>query len=236
MPLHCVLLGTNTDVGKTHVVQLLCQGLRALQRKVWLYKPVACGNWQNGQAEDARTLAPLVGDGQDPQTLCQHQWPAAASPHLAAADVGDVLAIETLVDEARALQGAHDLIIEGAGGVLSPLCSDRSTIVPLVKALDLPCFIVTTPFLGTIHSTASTVLAAQHLGLNIRGLIRNDIRLVTDGNIATDTISEELAYATNRPVIAHIPYCAPGKPVDSKRLALTLARACLQAEDSIRAH
>ncbi|MDA3962218.1 MAG: dethiobiotin synthase, partial [Planctomycetota bacterium] len=153
--LRCVISGTDTDVGKTHVTRLLAQGLRALGRTVWLHKPVACGGWDGETAEDARDLADLVSDGQDPNSLCRHQWPEPCSPHLAAALAGDHVESTQLLAEATALlQPGHDCLIEAAGGLLSPMSADLSSALDMALALELPLLIVTRPHLGTLNHTA----------------------------------------------------------------------------------
>ncbi|MHC5067320.1 MAG: dethiobiotin synthase [Planctomycetota bacterium] len=205
-PLRCFIAGTDTDVGKTWVTRLLVTALRAQGRRVWLWKPVACGNWHDNQAEDARTLAPLVADGQDPATLCRHQWPEAAAPHLAAAAAGDNVDHSTLVGEGRALiqaAGDADVLIEGAGGLLCPLSQQRATNADLAADLDLPLAIVTRPHLGTLNHTALTCAVASTRGLRTLGIIVNDHQAIAD-SLATRTVAEELGKLCATPVLGHI--------------------------------
>ena len=141
----------------------LCLGLRSMGRSVWLHKPVACGYWAEGMAEDARDLVPFIADGQDPRSCCQHQWPEAASPHLACAAAGDHLAGSQLQQEAQALldQSPQHCLIEGAGGVCVPLSSDDYTVLDLACDLKLPVLLVTRPHLGTLNHSQLSVQAHQ---------------------------------------------------------------------------
>ena len=202
--LEVVVTGTDTGVGKTHVTRLLVAGLRAAGRAVWLHKPVACGGWAAGMAEDPRLLAPLVGDGQDPTSLCRHQWPLACSPHLAAAAAGDRVALTTLAHEAADLRGDHDLLVEGAGGVLSPLTHERASTLDLARALDLPLVVVTRPDLGTLNHSRLTVAAIHHAGATCRGLVVNHHRAVDRDDPAVRGIADELTALCGVPVLAEV--------------------------------
>nr|MBA3848259.1 AAA family ATPase [Planctomycetota bacterium] len=46
------LVGTDTGVGKTRVAIGLVRGLRAIGRRAWIHKPVACGGWDGRTSED----------------------------------------------------------------------------------------------------------------------------------------------------------------------------------------
>ena len=220
--LECLVTGTDTGVGKTHVVSLLVRSLRAAGRQVWLHKPVACGDWDGERAGDAITLAPLVGDGQDPASLCRHQWPEAASPHLAAAAAGDTVALSSLRQEVSELRGEHDLIVEGAGGLLSPLSSDRGTLADLAVALQLPLLLVTRPHLGTLNHTCLTVTHARACNIPLLGIVINHHEPVAE-SLATRTVADELAQLTALPVLAELPHNADSGHGDALAAAL-LAR------------
>jgi len=203
-PLRLRVTATGTDIGKTWITRLLVAGLRALERRVWLWKPVACGDWMDDRAEDVRTLAPLVGDGQTIAQLCRHQWPEPASPHRAAAAAGDRLLLEELRREGVALAaGDHDLVVEGAGGLLSPLTTDRATAADLAQALGYRLLIVTGPDLGTFHHTAAVIEVARGRDLPITGLVVNHLR-PPEPSVAVDGVAEELAEWCALPLLAEI--------------------------------
>lgn len=206
-----ILLGTDTDVGKTWVTLGLAAGLRARQRGVWLHKPVACGDWDGHHAADGRSLRAAVGDGQDPRTVCPREFPEAASPHLAAQAAGTHLELADLVTTAQSIAeqaGDHDLLLETAGGILAPLTSRRHTNRDLAAALGWPCVIVTRPHLGTLNHTTLTVEAARHANLDVRGLIINHHGPVTD-SLAIRTVRTELIALTGLPVLAESLHGAP---------------------------
>ncbi len=65
---------------------------------------------------------------------------------------------------------AKGVIIEGAGGILSPL-NDTHLFADLIKSIKLPIIIVSDGKLGAINQVCMTVLAAKHYGIPILGVI-----------------------------------------------------------------
>ena len=65
-------------------------------------------------------------------------------------------------------------IIDGDGGILSPIATS-CTNIDLIKKLSIPVLIVTTPSINAVNSTLLTINAAQERGVDIRGVIVNNI-------------------------------------------------------------
>jgi dethiobiotin synthetase len=208
-PLTIAVTGTDTGVGKSYVTAVLLRALRARGRKVWVHKPIACGGWEQGQAEDARFLLGLCGDEQPPASVCPLQFPQPASPHVAAAAAQQTVTMAALiagVERCRATPALpHDLIVEGIGGLLVPVTSQRETVADLLSACQLPVIIVTRPHLGTLNHTALTVSVAQQRGIRILGLVLNAHEAVDD-SLAVRTASEELPLVTGVPLLATLRY------------------------------
>ncbi len=199
------VVGTDTGVGKTWVTALLARALRAHGRRVWLHKPIACGGWQDGTAEDARALRALCADGQDPASICPWEFPEPCSPHLAAAASGATVTAAALTHAISACRGAdHDLLVEGIGGLLTPLTSARESLADLLPAWGLPALLVTRPDLGTLNHTALTVRVARAAGIRLLGLVLNHQRPPAD-TLAERTAADELALITGLPLLAVIP-------------------------------
>jgi dethiobiotin synthetase len=100
------------------------------------------------------------------------------SPQLAGELAGDPPARERMLDAAQtalALTAGDDqtsatLIVEGAGGLLSPL-ADELTVCDLAAALRLPLLIAARPGLGTINHTLLTLQSARAAGLTVRAVV-----------------------------------------------------------------
>jgi dethiobiotin synthetase len=198
------LIGTGTGVGKTQVTLLLAAALRARGRRVWLHKPVACGDWDGVSADDGRRLRAAVGDGQDPALVCPREFPEPASPHVAAAAAGvELTAMKLTAALSRCRGGGHDLLVEGAGGLLAPLTSDRLTLAELLPQWELPALLVTRPDLGTLNHTMLTVRVARAAGIRLLGLVLNAPEPVAD-SLAVRTAAEELIACTGLPLLARV--------------------------------
>ena len=195
------IIGTDTGIGKTHVTLGLAAALRQRQRRVWLHKPVACGDWDGTSADDGRRLRAACGDAQDPATICPFEFAEPASPHLAAAAAGVQLRIEDLDAGVAAVRGEHDLLVEGAGGLLAPLTHARHTFAELLPRWQLPAILVTRPDLGTLNHTTLTVRVARSAGITLRAIIINRARPVAEDSLAVRTAPAELRLLTGLPVV-----------------------------------
>lgn len=218
------VIGTDTGVGKTALMLLLTQGLRALGGTVWLHKPVACGGWDGCSSEDGRALRSACGDRQDPATVCPLEFPEPCSPHLAAQAAGATVTLAGLLTAIRACESATGtpriahLLLETAGGLLAPITSARETNADLLAALGWPVLLVTRPHLGTLNHTQLTVNECRRRGLRLAGLVVNHHQPAGDG-LAVRQAGAELAALTDLPVLAELPF----QPCDDA--GLRLARA-----------
>lgn len=200
-----VLIGTGTDVGKTYVTQLIARQLVSEQVRCGIYKPVCSG----AERDDAGT--PVWHDiethfaaleGRFPRSrICPQAFLAPAAPPVAARAEG------TRVDSERFRSGIRDwipdadlLLVEGAGGLLSPL-SDAETIVELIAEFRLPALLVANFALGEINATRLTLEVAQQRGLTIRGIILNEVK-PGRSTVAAQTLPDELRRCTEVPLLS----------------------------------
>lgn len=225
------VIGTDTGVGKTRAVQVLVRGLRAYarrRRRVWVHKPVACGGWEQGQAEDARVLAEICGDGQLVETVCPFQFQEPASPHVAAHAEGVSITMDQLLANLDRIRmpalARHDLVIEGIGGLMVPLTAQRETVCDYLLRAQLPAIVVTRPDLGTLNHTTLTVECAKRRGIPLLGLVLNHAMLPHD-TLAIRTAAQELMAVTELPILAELSH-APSSAVEKKEAA-SLAAAVL---------
>jgi dethiobiotin synthetase len=123
-----LLTGTGTGVGKTWVGAQLAATLPGA--RAW--KPAQ--SYAPGEGPtDAEVLA--AATGQSPHEVCPpHRWyPVPLAPPEAADELG--LPPFTIADLVAERPVADTLLVEGAGGVRSPLASDGDTVA-LVEALE----------------------------------------------------------------------------------------------------
>jgi dethiobiotin synthetase len=214
------VIGTGTGVGKTRVTTLLARGLRAFGRRVWVHKPIACGGWDGATADDGRALAALRADDQPADTVCPLQYPEPASPHLAARAAGMRVELSTLRANLERCRGDHDLVVEGAGGLLSPLTDAREGIADLIAGM--AAIIVTRPDLGTLNATALTVAEARRRGLDLLGLVVSHVA-PDDASLAVRTAAAELEALCGLPVLTVVPHGGAGDREASGLAAALLA-------------
>lgn len=159
--------GTDTDVGKTVVSALL---MRAAQRlghaRYW--KPI-----QTGDDDDTATVQALSGVPAD-SLLSNHVWfPLPASPHEAAAAVGqrvDLGALERDYKRHRAA-AADLLVVEFAGGLHVPIDLEPAVLqLDWLTRMDAEVVLVARSGLGTLNHTLLSVESLRARGLSVRAL------------------------------------------------------------------
>jgi dethiobiotin synthetase len=162
--------GTDTGAGKTVVAASLIAAMVAASEPVRAHKPAVtglaepAGDWP----ADHELLAAL--SGAVPEEVSPIRYGQAVSPQLAAELAGDPIDPEALLAAARAAGESGTLIVEGAGGLLSPLARDY-TVCDLALALALPVVIAARPGLGTINHSLLTLQAARAAGLTVAAVV-----------------------------------------------------------------
>jgi dethiobiotin synthetase len=165
------IAGAHTDIGKTYVACALIRATRAAGLTVAALKPVVSGfnpgDW--GTSDPGRLLAAL-GRDLTPEALAEispRQYAAPLAPPMAARLEGETLRLADLAEPARAWlarTGADLALVEGAGGVMSPLAED-GTNLDLMQALGLPSVLVGGGYLGTISHTLTALEVLRARGI-----------------------------------------------------------------------
>lgn len=192
--------GTGTEVGKTTIASALAETRRAGGQRVGVYKPVAsgCVRDDDGEwiAEDAQRLWQAAGQPLSLHTVCPQRFELPLAPPQAAAEAN------TRVDEDLLLAGVEPwmqnhsdtLIIEGAGGLFSPISESMLNLdfaLRLRERLPQMRVVLVAPnCLGTIHDCVACVRAAEQAGLKIHRIVLNQM-------------SEDESVQSNAASIAH---------------------------------
>ena len=154
-----VITGTSTEVGKTWwgaaaARVLVARGVRVAARKpVQSFAP-------DDPLTDADVLAQATGD--DPQAVCPpHRWIAKPlAPPMAAIALGHPgFTIGDLADEIEWPPGTAVGLVEGAGGVRSPLADDGDTVALIRAVAPDEVLVVADAGLGTINAVRLTIAA-----------------------------------------------------------------------------
>ena len=172
--------GTDTDVGKSVLGAALLATMAAAGERVRAHKPVLTGLDERGRGDCSQPAAvgrwpadhELLGAaaGMPPEEVTPLRYGPAVSPHLAAAMAGEHIDPTRLLAAGLAATSAGTAIVEGVGGLLTPL-AEGYTVCDYALALGLPVLIAARPGLGTINHTLLTVAAARAAGLALEAVV-----------------------------------------------------------------
>jgi dethiobiotin synthetase len=156
--LRIVVVGTGTNIGKTHASVSILKALVALGVPATGLKPVESG--VGLELSDTAQLA--AASSRSPKLPPPYVFPDPLSPHLAARRAGVPIEVGRIVRWVRG-HTESSLVIETAGALLSPLGRQRSNLT-LAEALTPTALVLVAPDrLGALHEVASAVVALQAL-------------------------------------------------------------------------
>jgi dethiobiotin synthetase len=153
-----VVTGTGTEVGKTYVTAALARAMKANGTLVHARKPV-----QSFAPHDATTDADelAAATGEPPEQVCpaDRRLPTPMAPPMAAEALGlPAFTIADLVQE-LAVPARGLTLVEGAGGLLSPLAADGDTRTLIDACNPDVVLLVADAGLGTINVVRLSVAA-----------------------------------------------------------------------------
>jgi len=161
----CFITGTGTSVGKTLLTALFARYLRQNGLRVAALKPVCSGN-----RADARALRDALAGELTLADINPWHYRAPIAPALAARQENQRLRLTQIVAHTRRWQSRFDwLLIEGAGGLLSPL-GEQVDSRDFIVALRARPIIVGTNGLGVVNNVRLT-LAALPPAIRARAVI-----------------------------------------------------------------
>jgi dethiobiotin synthetase len=142
-------------------------------------KPVQTGCRLHGKrliAPDLEMVSSLAGinpSEKERQLMAPCRFRMACSPHLAAELERRKISVPEILRAYAWLKKRHEVVIvEGAGGILTPILRQYS-MLNLMQALKLPVVVVARPGLGTINHTLLTLRELRRAKLNILGVVIN---------------------------------------------------------------
>ena len=156
---HCVsriivITGTDTGVGKTWLTARLAHHLRRQGVRVAALKPLCSGG-----REDARALHEALDGALTLDEINPWFFRAPLTPLLAARMEKRSVRWREVVAQVRCIAKRFDVVlVEGAGGLLSPLGEDFSTR-ELIRALDADVLIAAPNRLGVVNHLRLTLEA-----------------------------------------------------------------------------
>jgi dethiobiotin synthetase len=169
--------GTGTDIGKTYVSCALIRALKARGAAVDAFKPVVSGfDPRDAAGSDPARLAAALGDPAGLFRIAPRRYRAPLAPNLAARLEGQTVVLDDLVIDAVARTAElRDglLLVEGAGGVMSPL-TDTATNLDMIAALGAPALLVAGSYLGTISHVLTALVALRAAQARVAAVVLSE--------------------------------------------------------------
>ena len=165
-----VIVGTDTDVGKTWVTGHLARALHETG------VPVITQKWvQSGAAPtDIETHDALSGLSFPVSLLSDrlpYHFPDPVSPHLAAARVGQSLDVRhCLAATARLRAAGYHVLIEGSGGLMVPY-TETVMLLDILADAGFPVLLVSENRVGVINQVMLSVMALRQRGVSLLGIV-----------------------------------------------------------------
>lgn len=171
---------TGTEAGKTYICSLILKKLVKGGEKATYYKGALSGAIEaDGKlipGDSAEVLA-AADIETDPCLHVSYVYRTEASPHLAAEIEGNPPFLSKMLrDYERICSSADYIVVEGSGGIICPLRSEKDCLLmltDLIKAFGLKILIVSPAGLGAINSALLTISYAKSMDIDIAGIILN---------------------------------------------------------------
>ena len=166
----------NKKDGKTFLAAGLAATMQSLGYSTSVYKPIQTAGIEiNGftQSPDLtfiKTIDPYVN------THFTYLFKSKSVPLIAAENENEIIDIELINQEYQRINDNSDYtIIDGDSGLLSPLAQSVQT-VDMIKKLQIPVLFVITPREDSINDTLLSIYAAQEKGVEVKGVVINNIK------------------------------------------------------------
>lgn len=170
--------GTDTGIGKTRVAVTLLAALARHGHSVAGMKPVAsgCRSTDAGlRNADAEALLAASSVRLKYADVNPYAFAPAIAPHIAAEETGQVIDLQVLEHcHARLAMVAEYVVVEGAGGWLTPL-GPAATLADFAAQIDARVILVVGLRLGCLNHALLTTQAIRSAGLELVGWIGNAI-------------------------------------------------------------
>lgn len=170
---------TGTDIGKSFVTCGIVAELRRRGRPVAALKPLASGFDESAcvESDPGRLLSALGRDlgTAELDRISPWRFRAPLAPDLAAKREGKSVDFAAVVKFCRdaaasAIAGPEDLLIEGVGGVMSPI-AEKHTVLDWMAELGIPVLLVSGSYLGAQSHALTALAALRGRRLALRALV-----------------------------------------------------------------
>lgn len=200
------ITGTDTEVGKTWCSLALMAHLQQQGKTVAAMKPVASGCERTAAGlrnDDALKLSAQASTPLPYEQVNPYAFEPPIAPHIAAAQSGVTIELDTIAEGYRQLREMADItIVEGVGGWRVPL-NDTEGVAELAQRLKLPVILVVGLRLGCINHALLSAESIRATGCTLAGWIGNRIDpAMQEQQVNIDAIAQRI----NAPLLGVLPY------------------------------
>ena len=167
--------GTDTEIGKTFISTALIRAFANRNLSVVGLKPIASGAepvqgvLKNDDALQLQQASNMSFSYNEINPLC---FEPAIAPHIAADLAGQTLDVEELANRVVMPDNADVILVEGAGGWLTPL-NQKETYADWVQQEQLDVILVVGMKLGCLNHAMLSVRDIERRGLKVSGWVAN---------------------------------------------------------------
>lgn len=195
------ITGTDTGVGKTYIGRILVKALNKHGHSCEPRKPIETGCKIEADQlipEDASLYEQATQGKSTLAEICPFRYEPPISPERAIRLVNQTVNVDDLIQICQPINNPQFLLVEGAGGFYSPLCSDGLN-ADLAEKLDCEVILVSKDRLGCINQTLLAIEAINKHHLKLTAVVLNQTREHEDSSM--DNL-EDLRMRLDLPVIA----------------------------------
>ena len=216
------ITGTNTEVGKTFVTCEMLKHLVKSKKSTAAFKPIETGCTKNNkilQPNDSKLFYKVLGKTLSIDLINPYRFIPPISPNRAIRLAKENITLNDYCDKLNLLNTHDYILIEGAGGICSPLSCDGLNI-DFAKKVKMDSILIARDEIGVINNVILSINTFIKYKLNLKAIVLN--RINTKQPRGMDNV-KELRSFTNIPIIQII----KGRPTEravKKLLNLTLLR------------
>lgn len=222
--LNLYVTSANRGDGKTFISAGIAATMQSLGYTSSVYKPIQTGGLEiNGfmQSPDLtfiKSIDPYIN------THFSYLFKEKTEPLIASEIENDPIDSDLIYSEyKRIIVNSDCTIVDGDGGLLSPIAQETQT-VDLVKKLQLPALFIVTPREDAINDTLLSLYTAEEQCIDIRGVVINNIAEDCSKTILT-AITRVIEEYSNTTILGLLPH------IDGKIIPEDLITAILNGID-----
>ncbi len=167
--------GTNTEVGKTFITLNIIKFLESKGTRVNPYKPVETGCKKKSSElipHDSTLFYKAINKRIDLNQINPYRFVEPISPATAIKRSRRKIYIQNYSEKLKDLPSGDITLIEGAGGLCSPLASDGYNI-DLIKKINAPTILVAKDEIGVINNVILSVNMLNKYKIKLLAIVLN---------------------------------------------------------------